>query len=207
VGAGLENGIGPVRAVRDGGGGCPLPATGQTTCWSSSGSVIPCAGTGEDGELRKGAPLTYTDRGDGTIADLNTGLVWEKLSDDGTVHDKDNLYTWDNAFRVHVAALNAMAFAGHADWRLPNARELESIVNYQNVGPSVSSLFNYKCAPGCQATACSCTASGYYWSSTSSVSDPWRAWYVGFYYGGMDAWGLSGGKSDAAFVRAVRGGS
>src|SRR5205809_4983867 len=103
VGAGLENGIGPVRAVRDGSGGCPLPATGQTTCWDSNGNAISCAGTGEDGELRKGAPLAYADHGDGTVKDLNTGLVWEKLSDDGTVHDKDNLYTWANAFAGDVA--------------------------------------------------------------------------------------------------------
>src|SRR5438132_3467663 len=33
--------------------GCPLPATGQTTCWDSSGNVIPCAGTGHDGDTLK----------------------------------------------------------------------------------------------------------------------------------------------------------
>src|SRR6266513_2316543 len=94
------------------GGACPLPVTGQTTCWDSNGNVIPCAGTGQDGELRKGAPLAYVDEGDGTVTDVNTWLVWEKLSDDGTVHDKDNVYTWANAFTAHVATLNAMSFAG-----------------------------------------------------------------------------------------------
>ncbi len=207
VGAGLEHGMGPVRAVRDGSGGCPLPATGQTTCWDSSGNAISCAGTGEDGELRKGAPLAYADHGDGTVMDLNTGLVWEKLSDDGTVHDKDSLYTWANAFAGHVATLNATSFAGHNDWRLPNIRELQSIANYQSFNPAVSSAFNNNCAPGCHATTCSCTASSDYWSSTSSVSDPSGAWYVTFSYGRVDAFGRSGGKSSAAFVRAVRGGS
>jgi len=204
VGTGLEGGTGPVRAVRDTSIGCPLPATGQTTCWDSSGNVIPCAGTGEDGERRGGAPLAYADNGNGTVTDLNTGLVWEKLSDDGTVHDKDNLYTWANAFTGHVAALNALNFAGHNDWRLPNVRELQSIVNYQTFNPIVSSAFNTNCAPGCQATTCSCTGLGDYWSSTSSVSDPWNAWYVSFRYGDVDAFGRSGGKSSAAFVRAVR---
>ena len=206
VGAGLEHGSGPVRAVRDASTGCPLPATGQTTCWDSSRNVIPCAGTGQDGELRKGAPLAYVDNGNGTVTDLNTGLVWEKLSDDGTVHDKDNLYTWANAFTAHVAALNFTSFAGYNDWRLPNVRELQSIVNYQNVNPAVSSAsaFNTNCAPGCPATTCSCTASGDYWSSTSSVSDPWNAWYVRFSYGRVDAFGRSDGKSGAAYVRAVR---
>src|SRR5204863_545949 len=57
-----------------------LPATGQTTCWNSSGAVISCAGTGEHGELRTGAALTYVDNGDGTVTDVNTGLMWEKHS-------------------------------------------------------------------------------------------------------------------------------
>jgi len=207
VGAGLEGGTGPARAVRDTSTGCPLPATGQTTCWNSSGNVISCAGTGQDGELRRGAPLAYADNGNGTVTDLNTGLVWEKLSDDGTVHDKDNTYTWANAFTGHVAALNAARFAGYTDWRLPNVRELQSIVNYQSSNPMVSSAFKTNCAPGCPATGCSCTASGTYWSSTSSVSSPSRAWFVNFRYGNVDAFSSSGSKSVAAFVRAVRGGS
>src|SRR5205814_8852509 len=90
---------------------CRLPATGQTTCWNSSGAVISCAGTGEDGELRKGAPLTYVDNGDGTVTDVNTGLMWEKLSHDGTVHDEHNTYTWTNVF-AHVATPNKTNFAG-----------------------------------------------------------------------------------------------
>jgi len=207
VGAGLEGGTGPARAVRDTSTGCPLPATGQTTCWNSSGNVISCAGTGQDGELRRGAPLAYADNGNGTVTDLNTGLVWEKLSDDGTVHDKDNTYTWANAFTGHVAALNAASFAGYTDWRLPNVRELQSIVNYQSSSPMVSSAFKTNCGPGCPATGCSCTASGNYWSSTSSVSSPSRAWFVSFRYGNVDAFNSSGSKSVAAFVRAVRGGS
>src|SRR5207237_6537097 len=87
-----------VRPGRDGSGGCPLPATGQTTCWDGSGNAISCAGTGEDGEDRKGGPLAYDDNGNGTVTDLNTGLVWEKLSDDGTAHDKDNPYSWAKPF-------------------------------------------------------------------------------------------------------------
>src|SRR6266436_5610359 len=92
---------------RSGCGGCPLPATGQTMCWDSNGNAISCAGTGQDGEYRKGAPLAYADNGDGTVADVNTGLVWEKLSHDGSVHDKDNMYTRATAFG-HVATLNYM---------------------------------------------------------------------------------------------------
>src|SRR5437773_9924438 len=73
--------------------GCPLPATGQPTCWDSSGNVIPCAGTGHDGDLRKGAPLAYVDTGNGTITDVTTARRWDKQSNDGCVHAGGNSYT------------------------------------------------------------------------------------------------------------------
>src|SRR5438876_11726884 len=182
---------------------CPLPATGQTTCWDSSGSVIPCAGTGQDGEFGEGAPLAYVDNGNGTVMDLNTGLVWEKLSADGTVHDKDNLYTWANAFTGHVATLNSTNFAGHNDWRLPNVRELLSIANYQNILPSVSPAFDNNCSSACHATTCSCTVSGDVWSSTSEADGPSNAWFVDF----QDGLVATGSKSGTGPVRAVRGGA
>jgi hypothetical protein len=58
--------------------------TGQTGCWDSSGAVIACAGTGQDGELQKGAALPsprFTDNGDGTVTDNLTGLIWLKNAD------------------------------------------------------------------------------------------------------------------------------
>ena len=85
--------------------------TGQTNCWDSLGAPITCAGTGQDGELQKGAARSYTDNGDGTITDNTTGLMWEKLTDDGSIHDWDNVYTWEGAF-AKIAALNAANFAG-----------------------------------------------------------------------------------------------
>ena len=75
-------------------GGAPLPVcqppplqTGQTTAY----------GTGSDGDLQKGASQSFTDNGDGTITDNTTGLMWEKKSDDGTINDWDNTYTWCGA--------------------------------------------------------------------------------------------------------------
>jgi hypothetical protein len=64
----------------------------------------PCFG--QDGDIQAGADLRYVDNGDGTITDLNTLLVWEKKSDDGSIHDQNAGHTWDNAFAVHVAGLN-----------------------------------------------------------------------------------------------------
>jgi len=40
-----------------------FPATGQTICWDNSGGLIGCAGTGQDGEIKAGAKLAYTDTG------------------------------------------------------------------------------------------------------------------------------------------------
>jgi hypothetical protein len=180
-----------------------LPATGQTTCWNSGGSVIACAGTGHDGDVQAGATLAYVDNGDGTITDLNTGLMWEKLSDNSSIHDKDTLYTWDNAFAVKVATLNSGSFAGHTDWRVPNRKELESILNLQNVHPSVSPVFNSGCAPGCTVLTCSCTLSSLYWSSSTYAGTPQLAWGGNF----SDGYVFTDLKGNAYYVRAVRGGS
>jgi len=182
-----------------------FPASGQTTCWDSAGSVIPCAGTGQDGDVQAGGTLACTDNGDGTITDNNTGLMWEKLSDDDSIHDKDNTYTWDDAFAVKVATLNSGSFAGHADWRVPNIRELLSLVNYEigYPGPSLSPTFDTGCTSGCSVTMCSCSGPANHWSSSTIAHAPASAWYVGF-DGGFP---YGGAKSDPNTVRAVRGGS
>jgi len=184
-----------------------FPATGQTTCWNTAGTVIPCAGTGHDGEIRAGSYFAHVDNEDGTISDLNTGLMWEKLSDDGTLHDKDNKYTWSDAFAVKLAALNAgSGLAGHTDWRLPNVKELQTLVDYELgfPGPAVAPAFNTLCFSGCLAESnCSCTASELYWTSTSSATYLGSAWYVNFSDGGV----VGIDKTEPRAVRAVRGGS
>ena len=170
-----------------------FPATGQTTSYAP----------GDDGDVQAGAPLSYTDNGDGTITDNNTGRMWEKKSADGTIHDKDTTYTWANAFAVHIAGLNAGGgFAGHTDWRLPNVKELQSIVNYENFNPSVSSAFNTSCSATCTVLTCSCTAAPFYWSSSTIANDPTSAWVVSFFIGIE----LANGKGSISVVRAVRGG-
>lgn len=61
----------------------------------------------------------FQDNGDGTIADAATGLVWQQ-------DDNGEEVTWENA----LAYCENLVFAGHDDWRLPNAKELQSIVDY-----------------------------------------------------------------------------
>ncbi len=138
-----------------------FPATGQTDSFRA----------GDDGDLEAGATLSYTDTGNGTIIDNNTGLEWEKKSDDGSINDRDATYTWENAFAMHIAGLNtAPCFAGHCDWRLPNVKELQSIVNYQFVNPTVSDAFKTPCVAGDTVLTGSCTAASSYWSSTTFAS-------------------------------------
>lgn len=61
----------------------------------------------------------YIDNGDGTISDLATGLMWQK-ADDGVSRD------WQEA----LAYAESLELANKTDWRLPNAKELQSIVDY-----------------------------------------------------------------------------
>ncbi len=188
-----------------------VPKTGQTTAY----------GTGSDGDLQKGAARSFTDNGDGTITDNLTGLMWEKKSDDGSIHDKDNGYSWCNdtspadgtcdtagnpmdgtMVTTFLAALNGGGgFAGHTDWRIPNRFELESLINLQNLSPATYSAFHTSCAASCTVMTCSCTLVNGYYSSTT-YNDLY-AWYVSFDGGYVDA-GVKGGPG---YVRAVRGGA
>jgi len=63
-----------------------FPATGQTVTY----------GAGDDGAIRAGAALSYTDNGDGTITDNNTKLMWEKKdqSNNSMLHNWSAVYTW-----------------------------------------------------------------------------------------------------------------
>ena len=194
-----------------------FPATGQMTCWDSNGDVVDCEDTGHDGDVQAGAPLRYRDNGL-TITDKNTKLTWQKQDDNNAGNcdvddvpdnlDQDCVFTWDDAF-LFVDALNANCFGGYKDWRVPNIKELQSIVNYENDRPAVSTAFNDDDAcddpGGCTLPDCSCTASSFYWSSTSFASPPVPdgfAWGVSFINGSV----FGGNKDNDAPVRAVRGG-
>jgi hypothetical protein len=177
--------------------------TGQTTCFDTAGTVIPCASTGQDGELQLGASRSFTDNGDGTITDNKTGLMWEKLSNDGSIHDKDDTYTWANAFATKVGTLNSGSFAGHNDWRVPNRFELETLVNLGAVHPSTYSAFSTSCPAACTVLTCSCTQSNGYWSSSTYQNGPSNAWAVDF----GDGLTFANGRMAIRYVRGVRAGS
>jgi hypothetical protein len=224
-------------------GGGTLPATGQTTSY----------GAGDDGDAEAGATLAYTDNGDGTITDLNTGLMWERKIDLETgaascynetgpcanPHHVHNRYTWSDSdppgnfdggiVTIFLEQLNnrcdndttvacandghcsgvggACGFAGYQDWRVPNRKELESIVDAGRQVPAIDPAFHgANCGASCTSIgdpACGCTAWSDTWSSTTSAADPKYAWYVYFYIGYVS----DGYKGGDTYARAVRGGS
>lgn len=186
-----------------------FPASGQTTAY----------GAGSDGDVLAGAPLSFVDNGDGTITDTNTGLMWEKKSDDGSVHDWDDKYAWGMAgvpytmngpmVTVFLSTLNDVVgggvncFAGHCDWRIPNRKELETLIDLEMFTPAVSAAFDNGCVPSCTVTTCSCVnQSSSYWTSTTYQQAPPAAWVISFMVGQA----FADIKSGDYYVRAVRGG-
>ncbi len=172
---------------------------------------------GADGDTTAGLTFMLKDLGNGVVKDQRTGLFWEKKSDDGSIHDKDNSYTWSvgiapfqstasgTAFTVFLATLNTPpCFAGHCDWRLPTVKELGTIVDFGSGGPGVPQEFDNDCSPGCTVASCSCTGIGRTWSSTTYYYNSTYAWYVFFYFGNAER---DVEKSGTALVRAVRSGS
>lgn len=149
------------------------------------------------GDGLDGPALRYQDHGDGTITDLNTGLMWEqKVPGSGCLHCVGDQYTFAEAtssavgsFLHSVNTAGGTGLGGHNDWRLPNIRELLSLVHYGLANNAIAPVFT--------------PTSGFgYWSSTTYVPDPSRAWAVFFNNGA----GTFGDKLADLYVRAVRGG-
>ncbi|HPY42600.1 MAG TPA: DUF1566 domain-containing protein, partial [Thiolinea sp.] len=74
----------------------------------------------------------FTNNGDETVTDKQTGLMWQHCLDglSGTDCMSGTLksYTWSEALQRAVNLNNSGGFANHLDWRLPNIKELMSLV-------------------------------------------------------------------------------
>lgn len=125
----------------------------------------------------KKAACRWLEHGDGTATDLNSGLQWELKTDDGSLHDKDDTYTWGDAvsevstFRGNDSAdgvTSSGCFAEKCGWRLPTIEELWGIIDLT--------------APGCGSGAPCSTIPGEpvptVWASTSLSGDASRAFIV-----------------------------
>jgi Protein of unknown function (DUF1566) len=187
-----------------------LPATGQTTAYPALRSVLSSPEpVPDDGTVEAGAPLAFVDNGDGTITDLNTKLMWTKHADDGGYFDVDSRFRWSvfqsgqSTMWSWLEGLNANGgFAGHTDWRLPNIRELSTLVSFGRSDPGVEPVWHTNCTIGCNVTTCSCTGSGFpYWSTTTDAGFPSNAWAIQF---SPEPSITTLDKGNPGFVRAVR---
>ena len=140
----------------------------------------------------------FTDNGDGTITDTSTGLVWDKCSrgqvwnnttPPGTCTGAASPHDWAAALAEATAA-NTASHRGHADWRLPNRTELESLVKIDASAPAID------------GTVFPATATAWYWTSTTYAPGPANAWHVNFY----DGYPYASLKTNASHVRLVRSG-
>lgn len=161
--------------------------TGQTGCYDHIGNRTPCCGSGQDGELRKGRPWPiprFVFLG-GLVEDRLTGLVWSR-----NANPAEFPLTWQEALNFVADRNRREGWLDHSDWRLPNRRELRSLLSFQTRRPALP-----------QGHPFDGVFPSWYWTSTSVVSAPNHAWYVNL----DGARTFFGGKDQSFLLWPVRG--
>jgi hypothetical protein len=187
------------------GGG--VSQTGQTTSYDEN--TPQC----DDGALKEGVPLPsprFTNNNDGTITDNLTKLIWLK---NANCPKSTTGVVWQTALDL-VAELNSLgtmngndcgdtSAAGpthQTDWRLPNVRELQSLVDYAYHNPAISNSAGN--GQGSSSDPFDNFEALSYWSSTTDAEYSDEAWDVNFDHGIVNWFG----KTLPDLVTAVRGG-
>lgn len=98
-------------------------------------------------------PASYSENGNGTVTDELTGLMWEQKTDDGGSRDKDVTHTWLEALNY----CEELVLGGFSDWRLPNPKELERMVDSSTSNPAADTTY----FPN--------TTNGFYWTGSTCV--------------------------------------
>ena len=148
-----------------------LPQTGQTACWDTNGNQLDCVGTGQDGEKQAGtaspAPR-FSDKGNGTVTDNLTGLVWLKNADCVGINPKPWAFALAGANNLSSGTCGLTDGSIAGDWRLPNRKELLSLLNRQQVDNSV--WLNVSGFSGVEPNI--------YWTSSTAAQSGNYAWCV-----------------------------
>ena len=111
---------------------------------------------------------SFVDNGDQTITDQATGLTWAK-ADSGSAMNWQESLAW-------VQTQNAANYLGHNDWRLPDIKELQSIVDYSRSPDTTSSAAIDPLFHSTQITNEAGQADyPFYWSSTTHASSNGQA--------------------------------
>ncbi|MBM2838631.1 MAG: Fibronectin, type domain protein, partial [Deltaproteobacteria bacterium] len=130
-----------------------IPKTGQATSYDANNPKK------DDGALQRGVAWPsprFTVDGTGLcVTDNLTGLMWVKTRD-GTMR------TWQQALDY----ANNLTLCGYTDWRLPNRKELRSLIDYSQSTPALPSGHPFG------------GGTGYWWSSSTYTTDTNYAWVV-----------------------------
>ena len=167
--------------------------TGQITSYSATG--------GEDGDLKKGVAWPnprFTDKGNGTVTDNLTKLIWLKNANAFGVRTWEQALSDANTLSSGSAGLTDGSMAG--DWRLPNRKELESLLDFAYYGPALSSASGM--SQWTSGDAFIGVQSSIYWSSTTYSGYTAGAWGVDLSDGSVSY----GGKANTYYVWPVRAG-
>jgi hypothetical protein len=169
----------------------PVPKTGQTTQW----------GANDDGTLQKGVAWPtprFTDNDNGTVTDNLTGLIWTKNANmfgalQWQPHLGESTYpACEVCSKLNSGEHGLTDGSVEGDWRLPNIRELQSLIDYgkYNIALPYGNPFE------------NVQADREYWSSTThrfNIVHAWAVWFVD----GLIWWYV---KDSTHYVWCVRGG-
>ena len=147
----------------------------------------------------------YTVNDDGTVTDTNTSLMWMQCSLGQTHSYSENdgnsctgtalTYTWQTALESVNDYNQDDGFAGHTDWRLPNVKELVSLLAHNRYNPAI----NIVIFPN--------TPLATFWSSSPGVtpiSSAQKAWRLSFQNGTIMITSSTSTRTYANYVRLVR---
>lgn len=160
----------------------PLIGEAQQVCHSES-------------EIPSSTPTSrFTDHGNGTVTDSQTGLMWARcvagLAGADCEAGASKVHTWQKALEYAAASTHA----GYVDWRLPNVTEFASIFEQQCSVPSINIAVFPNTSPV-----------GFWSASPLSLSpgfDSRGAWHVHFYSGTF----FPSTRDAGAHIRLVRAG-